>query len=90
MHWLTRNPPRQTFIEAKLGISPNTVVNWSSYCREVLIFWSIKTSQVIGGPNIVVEIGEAKFGKENTTLEGPSKGNECLAELNDRIQRNVF
>jgi len=39
------------------------VVDWSSYCREVLIFLTIKTSQVIGGPNIVVEIDEAKFGK---------------------------
>jgi len=28
-----------------------------------LFFWPIKTSQVIGGPNIIVEIDGAKFGK---------------------------
>ena len=31
--------------------------------REVCVFWLEKCSQVLGGPGVVVEIDEAKFGR---------------------------
>jgi len=61
--WLTFRFPRQNLIKTELRISSSTVVNWSSFCREVCIYWLEKSSQVLGGPGVVVEVDEAKFGK---------------------------
>ena len=47
----------------ELGVSTKTVVDWSSFCREVCMFWVEKCSQVLGGPGVVVEVDESKFGK---------------------------
>jgi len=39
------------------------VVDWSLFCREICVYWLEKCSEVLGGPGVVVEIDEAKFGK---------------------------
>lgn len=44
----------------------HTTVDWSSFCREVILDAFIVHRAKIGGPNIVVEIGELKFGKQKT------------------------
>jgi len=61
--WLNWPYPRQSFLKSEIGVSVNTVVHWSSFCREVCIFWLEKECVVLGGPDVVVEIYEAKLGK---------------------------
>jgi len=61
--WLILPYPWQFLISKEIGISKTMVIDWSSFCREVCIFWLSKESQVLGGPGVVVEINEAKFGK---------------------------
>ena len=68
--WLILPFPRQNFIQTELGISRNTVVDWSSFCREVCVYWLGKCSQVLGCPGVVVEIDEAKFGKQKFNTDG--------------------
>ncbi|XP_066152494.1 uncharacterized protein [Euwallacea fornicatus] len=55
--------PRQQFTMKELKCNSNTVVKWSSYCRELCIQWVLKNSEKIGGVGKIVEIDEAKFGK---------------------------
>ncbi len=40
-----------------------TVIDWASFCREVAEDIIISSSELIGGPGIIVEIDESKFGK---------------------------
>jgi len=61
--WLILPFPRSNLIIMELGLSDHTVVDWSSFCREVCVYWLEKCSAVLGGPGVVVEIDEAKFGK---------------------------
>ena len=58
--WLLLPHPRTVFIERELGISRRSVVDWSSFCREVCQFWLEQRSDILGGPGVVVEIDEAK------------------------------
>lgn len=48
---------------ADLSLSSATVVEWGKVCSEVAIGWSLAHSEKLGGPGVVVEIDEAKFGK---------------------------
>lgn len=50
-------------IKKQLEIDEKTAVNWSSFCREVLLSYFFDKKQKIGGPGKIVEIDEAKFGK---------------------------
>jgi len=61
--WLVLPFPRQRLITRELSISCRTVVDWSSFCREVCAYWVEQESRMIGGAGVVVEIDEAKFGK---------------------------
>ena len=61
--WLIVPFPRQNFLITELGVSRHTVVDWSSFCREVCLYWLERSSEVLGGPGVVVEIDEAKFGR---------------------------
>jgi len=60
--WLTYPHPRTYFITRELSLSKKTVINWSSFCREVCIFWLEQRSEVLGGQDVVVEIDVAKIG----------------------------
>ena len=68
--WLNLPYPRQFLLKMEIGVSVHTVVNWSSYCREVCTFWLEKESVVLGGPDVVVEIYEAKLGKQRCNTGG--------------------
>ena len=61
--WLTIAFPRQRFLERELSMSSHTVVDWSSFCREVCVYWVERGSQMLGGQGVIVEIDEAKLGK---------------------------
>ena len=62
-------PPRQEIAVQTLGISSRCVVNWFSYCRSVCLDWCGAQSVVLGGPNKIVEIDEAKIGKRKYNKE---------------------
>ncbi|RLU25123.1 hypothetical protein DMN91_003215 [Ooceraea biroi] len=62
-YFVTMNPPRQKFLETELEMSSRSIVDWCNFIREALLSWSIENSKQIGGPNCIVEIDEAKFGK---------------------------
>ena len=51
------------FIKSELGLATNSICDWASFCREVLIEWCIKRDGKIGGEGKIVEIDESKFGK---------------------------
>lgn len=61
--WLKMPYPRQQFIMRELSCSAHSVVDWASFCREVCVSWSTRTSVPLGGVGVIVEIDEAKFGK---------------------------
>lgn len=55
-HWLSKNWDHATVIQC-LNISQETSVKWRSVCSEVTEDWVIEQDS-IGGPGVVVEIGE--------------------------------
>nr|XP_034193073.1 uncharacterized protein LOC117610143 [Osmia lignaria] len=61
---LMMNTRRQRFLEVELNISSSTAVDWTNFCRELMYEWLIKDENQIGGDVIVVEIDEAKFGRQ--------------------------
>ena len=68
--WLNIRCPRQFFTLSEIGVSVNSVVRWSWFCREVCIFWLSRESEVLGGPGVVVEIDEAKLGMRKYYRDG--------------------
>jgi len=60
--WLVFPHSRTTLISRELSISEKSVVDWSSFCREVCQFWIEQRSEVLGVEGVVVEIDEAKIG----------------------------
>ncbi|KAK9744526.1 ISXO2-like transposase domain [Popillia japonica] len=53
----------QTFICDELKLSQRTAVDWASFCREVCLEFFMYKPTKLGGPGIVVEIDESKFGR---------------------------
>lgn len=50
-------------IGEQLELGHPTCVDWSSFCREVLLIYFIDKKEKLGGPGQIVEIDESKFGK---------------------------
>lgn len=91
LHWLTRDPPRQTFIINEVGVQSEAVVNWSSFCREVTIAWCTDNSATqIGGPGVIVELDEAKFGKRKYNRGRVLEGQWVFGALERENPRNIF
>ncbi|KAJ8049109.1 hypothetical protein HOLleu_01702 [Holothuria leucospilota] len=61
-YWWSRNVS-QDLMEHELGISSATCVDWCNFAREVCEEYLLRHSTPIGGPDVIVEIDEAKFGK---------------------------
>ena len=59
--WWYKFPLR--VISNEYGFTDRTLCDWASYCREVAIDAVFNHSEPIGGPRIIVEIDESKFGK---------------------------
>lgn len=66
LFWSHLRPPRTAFIMKELGMSSTTVVDWSSFCREVCIHWCHKMNQKIGGVGVTVEIDQAQMRKRKS------------------------
>jgi len=60
--WLLIPHRRTIFVQQELAMCRKSVVDWSSFCREVCQFWLEQRSEVLGGTGVVVEIDEAKIG----------------------------
>ena len=61
-YWVYKIP--QNFVEEELKIgSCSTLVDWYNFAREVCLHIAILDNEQIGGPGIVVEVDESKFGK---------------------------
>jgi len=60
--WLILPHPRTFTLMRELSIGKNSVIDWSSFCREVCQFWLEQRSEILGGQGSVVEIDEAKIG----------------------------
>ncbi|KYQ53651.1 hypothetical protein ALC60_03886 [Trachymyrmex zeteki] len=87
--FLMLRPPRQEDLEEELGLSPNTVVDWFSFCREVYAFWADKYSEKLGGPGRVVEIDEAKIGHRKYNRGRLLKGTWIFGEY-ERGSKKIF
>ena len=54
----------QEFVIHELGIRERTIVDWYNYAREVCdLILQKHENNIIGGPGVIVEIDERKFGK---------------------------
>ncbi|XP_067137581.1 uncharacterized protein [Centruroides vittatus] len=82
-------PPRQILLQQQLGLSPNTVVDWLSFYREVLIHDAVSTSEKLGGKDRVVEINEAKVGKTKENAKRVIAGEWIFGGV-ERESRRTF
>lgn len=56
-------PPHQTFMQNELHLQPHTVVKWVTHIRKLEHQWCLnQLPQTLGGPGVIVEVDEAKFG----------------------------
>ena len=56
--WFSYKVARQ-----ELDLADNTINDWCSFAREVIVDWVWKRTKKIGGEGKIVEIDESKFGK---------------------------
>ena len=59
--WSTKTPLGDMMKELK--IASEAAVDWYNFCRDVCAQHFVDHPAVIGGPGLVVEIDESKFGK---------------------------
>lgn len=50
-------------ISNNLGISTTTATHWGSWCYNVVLNGIMETKIKLGGPGMIVEIDESKFGR---------------------------
>ena len=60
-HFVRKIWNHQTVLNS-LELSPNTSVDWRSFCSEITEY-AFDNQQPIGGPGVIVEIDESHFGK---------------------------
>ena len=53
------------FLEKHLGWSPNTVVDWKNFLKDICVEEVLVNPEPIGGVGTIVEIDGSKFGKRN-------------------------
>ena len=63
LYYWTEDLQSHAFLEKHLGWSPNTVVDWKNFMRDICLEEILINPQPIGGPGKIVEIDESKFGK---------------------------
>lgn len=56
--------PREKDTQEETGTLQIIVIDWFYFCREVCVFWADKNSKKLGGPGKVVELEEAKIGRQ--------------------------
>lgn len=74
-------------MQREYGFTNKTMCDWASFCREVAIDEVMKKSEQIGGPGIIVEIDESKFGKRNITFTIVSKDPKLKSTCKGKYHR---
>lgn len=64
--FLSSRRARVVYAQSEVDCSRKTVIDWFSFCREVIIDYVKRHSGKIGGPGIIVEIDEALLGKRKS------------------------
>ncbi|KAI8440704.1 hypothetical protein MSG28_009054 [Choristoneura fumiferana] len=67
-------------------VSPRTVADWFSYCRETIAIYQLQNQRAqgkIGGPNKVVQIDESKFGKRKYNRGRHIEGHWVIGMIED-------
>lgn len=88
-YWLTLRVPRHQIILNELKITHHSLVDWSSFCREVCIDWATARSRPIGGPGVIVEIDEAKIGHRKYQRGRVIDGKWIFGGY-DRVSKEIF
>lgn len=89
-YYLYLPPPDQNFLETELHLARHTVVKWSQLIREAALDWCLsQTSQTIAGPNEIVEVDEAKFGRRKYNRGRAVEGQWVLGGV-QRGSPNIF
>ena len=86
-HWLQKQWDHATVFEC-LQWSPNTSVDWRSFCSEVTLDW-LKNQQPIGGDGVIVEIDETYFVKRKNN-KGRNLSSVWLFGGIERVTKNKF
>ncbi|XP_039277164.1 uncharacterized protein LOC120355641 [Nilaparvata lugens] len=84
----TKNVAAKVIID-ELGISNRTVVDWSSFCREVTFDFAVVRKKKIGGPGRKVQIDESKFGKRKYNRGRAVEGQWVFGGI-DELSGEVF
>jgi hypothetical protein len=89
--WLCKD--HELSIQTKLGVSNDTVTVWTAYFRQ-LVTWDIENLDVedfkIGGPGVIVEIDESKFGKRKYNQGHQVEGVWVVGGVERTNERRVF
>ena len=76
-------------IAALTGLSNNAVGDWRTLLLNMVATWFLQNSQPLGGPGVIVEIDEAKFGKRKYNKGAYREGMWVLGGV-DRNTSNCF
>lgn len=86
--WLTWNPVQET-LQREINWSTKTVVDWTSFCREVCLINIIENSELLGGEGKTVEMVEAEFDSRKSVRGSLISGNWILIGV-EIGSKNIF
>lgn len=83
----SHNTRRSISPQKQQCLSPNTITDWFTYCREVVVIYHIEKQLnyvgKIGGPGKVVQLDESKFGKRKYNKGRQIEGHWVLGLIED-------
>lgn len=86
--WLARVPVKSTILLT--GHSPNTVCSFFNHFRKLVSSSLMLEDQIIGGPNVIVEVDETKLGKRKYNRGHMVEGVWVVLGIERTAERKVF
>lgn len=87
---LLPDSPTQSFLESELGWAHQSILDWHSIYREVLVDWAVENSDgMLGGKGKFVEIDETTVGKRKYDRGRLVEG-QCLLAGIERKSNKMF